>query len=172
MGGGGGGYTGGITKADKLKELAKQRISKLTGYEKSFNIFMPHAWDYDEEYERLLNLLEGVEGFEYKDYSVPKDDPIETKTESKKELEEALERQIQAVSVVVVPAGMYAAHREWIEKEIQIARRLGKPIVAVRPRGSERMPEIVEKNADEIVGWNKDSIVDAIRRVRSKHEEQ
>jgi hypothetical protein len=58
-----------------------------------------------------LNLLEGVEGFEYKDYSVPKDDPIETKTESKKELEEALERQIQAVSVVVVPAGMYAAHR-------------------------------------------------------------
>ena len=170
MGGGGGGYTGGITKADKLKELAKQRISKLTGEEKSYNIFIPHAWDYDEEYQRLLNLLEGVEGFEYRDYSVPKDDPIETKTESKKELEEALERQIQAVSVVVVPAGMYAAHREWIEKEIQIARRLGKPIVAVRPRGSERMPEVVEKNADEIVGWNKDSIVDAIRRVRSKNE--
>ena len=87
MGGGGGGYTGGITKADKLKELAKQRISKLTGDEKSCNIFIPHAWDYDEEYQRLLNLLEGVEGFEYKDYSVPKDDPIETKTESKKELE-------------------------------------------------------------------------------------
>lgn len=170
MGGGGGGYTGGITKADKLKELAKQRISKLTGEEKSCNIFIPHAWDYDEEYQRLLNLLEGVEGFEYKDYSVPKDDPIETKTESKKELEEALERQIQAVSVVVVPAGMYAAHREWIEKEIQIARKLGKPIIAVRPQGSERMPEIVEKNADEIVGWNKDSIVDAIRRVRNKDE--
>jgi hypothetical protein len=32
------------------------------------------------------------------------------------------------------------------------------------------MPEVVEKNADEIVGWNKDSIVDAIRRVRSKNE--
>jgi hypothetical protein len=39
MGGGGGGYTGGITKADKLKELAKQRISKLTGDEKeTFNL--------------------------------------------------------------------------------------------------------------------------------------
>lgn len=171
MGGGGGGYTGGITKAEKLKELANKRISKLTGDEKACNIFIPHAWDYDEEYQRLLNLLEGVEGFEYKDYSVPRDDPIETKTESKKELEEALERQMQAASVVVVPAGMYAAHREWIEKEIQLARKLGKPIVAVRPWGSERMPEVVERNADEIVGWNKDSIVDAIRRVRSKNEE-
>ncbi len=49
---------------------------------------------------------------------------------------------------------------------------IAKPIVAVRPWGNERMPEIVEKNADEIVGWNKDSIVDAIRRVRSKNEGQ
>ncbi len=45
-------------------------------------------------------------------------------------------------------------------------------IVTLRPWGSERMLEIVEKNADEIVGWNKESIVDAIRWIRSKDERQ
>ncbi|HZK61317.1 MAG TPA: TIR domain-containing protein, partial [Anaerovoracaceae bacterium] len=140
MGGVEGGYTGGISKAEKLKELATKRISELTENEIKCHVFIPHAWDYEEKYEKILDLLDGVEDFEYKDYSVPKDDPLETN--STKELEEALERQIKAASVVIVPAGMYASHREWIQKEIQIAKKLGKPIVAVRPWGSNKMPQI------------------------------
>ncbi|MCK5602272.1 TIR domain-containing protein [Candidatus Pacearchaeota archaeon] len=164
MGGSGLSRNGDLTGAEKLKEIARR---KLLG-EKICDIFIPHAWDYDEEYDRLVKLLEGVEGFEFRDYSVPKEYPLEA--DSIRELEEALENQIKSVSVVVVPAGMYAAHREWIEKEIQIAKRLEKPIVAVQPWGSERIPQIVEQNADEIVGWNKESIVEAIRRVRSRDE--
>jgi GTPase Era involved in 16S rRNA processing len=163
MGGGGGAYTGGITDGDKLEDLAKKRLSKLEGDAKTYNIFVPHSWDYDDEYQRLIGLLDGVDDFGYKDYSVPKDDPIDANT--KKQLEEALREQILHSTVVLVPAGMYVNHREWIQREIDIAKEMHKPIIAVKPRGNERMPEFVTQNADEVVGWNKDSIVAAIRRV-------
>ncbi|MFQ6060116.1 MAG: TIR domain-containing protein [Thermoplasmata archaeon] len=169
MGGGGGGYTGGIRDSDELRDAARRRISETAGEERTYNVFIPHAWDYEEEYQRLLSLLEDVEDFDFRDYSIPRDDPLETATDA--ELEEALRNQIRPVSVVVVPAGMYAAHRRWIEKEIEIARELRKPIVAVRPWGSQMMPRIVEESADEVVGWHKEFIVDAIRRVRRDYDE-
>jgi hypothetical protein len=38
----------------------------------------------------------------------------------------------------------------------------GIPIIAVKPRGAERIPLIIQNNADVIVGWNSDSIVNNI----------
>ena len=43
-------------------------------------------------------------------------------------------------------------------------RRIGCPVIGVKPWGNERMPTLVQDNAKEIVGWTTDSIVDAIRR--------
>ena len=134
MGGGGGGYTGGIDRANNLEDMARRRLAEVG---RICNIFVPHAWDYEGDYQRLLGLLNGVEGFEFKDYSVPKEEPLEGGTN--KELEDALRRQMISSSVVVIPAGMYVHYREWIQKEIQLAKELGKPIIAVRPWGSELM---------------------------------
>ena len=87
---------------------------------------------------------------------------------SDKELEEGIERQVRNASVVVAPAGMYASHSKWIEKEIEIAKKYNKPIVVVRPHGGEKMPKVLTENADEIVGWRGDSIRDAVKRARDK----
>lgn len=160
MGGSGGSYTGGISKPEKLQEMAKQRIEQG----ELCDVFIPHAWDYDEDYDRIKDFLDEDEDVTYRDYSVPKEDPLNAKTD--KELELALENQIKSVSVVVVPGGMYGAHRKWIEKEIDIAKKYNKPIVAIYPWGSERMPKVISENADEIVGWNGNSIREAIKRVR------
>lgn len=159
MGGSGITQNGDITTAEKLKELARKKL--LEG--KICDVFIPHAWDYSDDYERIKSFLDEDESLCYRDYSIPSEAPLDVK--SKKELEEALENQIRSVSVVIVPAGMYAAHREWIEKEIEIAKKYDKPIVAVSPWGSERIPTIVSENADEIVGWSGSSIRDAIKRV-------
>jgi hypothetical protein len=65
--------------------------------------------------------------------------------------------------VFVIIAGMYAAHSAVIAFELKWARIFGKPIVAVCPRGNERLPADVQRQANVIVGWSGASVVQAIR---------
>jgi len=78
----------------------------------------------------------------------------------KKELDE----QIRPVNCVIVISGMYVAYRYWIQTEIDIATSYGKPIIGIKPWGQERIPQAVQDVAVEMVGWNTDSIVSAVRR--------
>lgn len=41
-----------------------------------YNIFISHSWTYSDTYDRLIDLLNSDPGFYYRNYSVPKDDPI------------------------------------------------------------------------------------------------
>jgi len=59
---------------------------------------------------------------------------------------------------------LYVSYSYWIQREIELAIDFGKPIIGVKPWGSERVPLKVRDAADEIVGWRTQSIVDAIRR--------
>lgn len=127
-----------------------------------YAVFVSHSWDYDQEYARLVRLLEEANRFEFRDYSVPKEEKFETDTDE--ELKEVLrQKQIKPSSVVVVLAGLYSTHSDWIGKEIRIAEEEGKPILGVEPWGNNRKSNYVEQHADEMVSWNTDSIVDEIR---------
>ena len=74
-----------------------------------------------------------------------------------------LRNQIRPVNCVLIISGMYAAHRKWIQAEIDIAQSYAKPIVGIRPWGSQRIPTVVQEAAHEMVGWNTSTIVKAIR---------
>ena len=128
---------------------------------RTYNLFISHAWDYNSDYYNLINLLDNYPYFSYKNYSVPEHDALDTKTN--KELEEALNRQIAPTSVVLIIAGMYYNHRKWIQKEIDIAKAKGKPIIVIRPRGAERMPSELISDEYIRVNWNSTSIVKPIK---------
>lgn len=130
-------------------------------YLREYNLFISHPWTKDDEYSRLEEMLDNCIYFKYKNYSVPKTDPLDVNTD--KELEEALERQIKPASIVLVLAGMYYNHRRWIQKEIEIAKKYNKPIVAIKPWGQLKFPCELISESNDIVGWNTSSIVDAIR---------
>ena len=66
---------------------------------------------------------------------------------------------------VLVLSGMYAAHRYWIGRELDLALERDKPIIGIWPRGATRTPKTVWDVADEMVGWRTASIVAAVRRV-------
>jgi hypothetical protein len=133
-----------------------------TDRRQDYPIFVSHSWDYDQEYARLVRLLEKANRFDFRNYSVPEEENFDT--ESDEELERVLrEKQIKPSSVVVVLAGLYSTHSQWIGKEIEIAESEGKPILGVEPWGNDRTSNHVEQHADEMVGWNKDSITDSIR---------
>ena len=123
-----------------------------------YRLFISHAWKYNAEYDRLIDYLGDAENFDYANYSVPEHDPVDGN------IEEALRKQIRPVEVVLILAGMYVSHSDWIQFEIDFADLLGKPIIGIKPWGSERIPQAVQDKAQEIVRWNTSSIVSAIRR--------
>ena len=70
---------------------------------------------------------------------------------------------MQYASVVIILAGVYATYSDSIQLEIEVAKELGKPILAIELYGSERSSQVVKSAADRIVSWNTNSIVNAIR---------
>ncbi len=129
-----------------------------------YNLFISHSWSYSDAYDKLVTLLDDAKYFSYRNYSVPKDDPIHNANNSK-ELYEAIKQQVRYANVVIILAGVYSSYSKWIDKEIEIAQDLGKPILAIEPWGSERTSVRVKNAADKIVKCNTNSIVDGIREI-------
>lgn len=127
-----------------------------------YNLFISHSWTYSNAYDGLVSLLDNNPFFAYKDYSVPKENPIHN-SPFEYQLKEAIRRKMQPASCVIVLAGVYATYSKWINIEVALAKEMNKKIIAVVPRGSERISMVVRNAADEIVGWNTDSIIRAIR---------
>ena len=133
----------------------------------TYNLFLSHSWAYGDAYERLIELLNARAYFSYKDYSVPKNDPIHN-APNQQALYDAIMRQIAPCHVVIIMAGKYATYSKWINNEIQIANSgfaSPKPILGVEPWASEQTSSVVKENADLIVGWNTESIVRGIRQL-------
>ncbi len=126
------------------------------------NLFISHRWSYPCFYNRIVALLRKRRYFRFKDYSVPRECAIhDARTDA--ELIAAIRRKMLPCSVVIITAGVHATKSKWMKKEIQIAQRLSKPILAVKPRGSKRTSVRVKDAADRIVKWNTESIVCGIR---------
>lgn len=133
---------------------------------KTHKLFISHSWQYSDAYIKLCNLLDKRTYFDYTNYSVPKDSPIHTNG-TDKELIEAITNKIRLCNVVLIMAGKYSTYSKWINKEILIANKSflnPKPIIGIKPRASTVVSSVVRKNAVEIVGWNTESVIDAVRR--------
>lgn len=127
-----------------------------------YNVFISHAWNYSDDYDRVVQFLDGAPNFDYLNLSVPSHDGIDA--DDTHELKKLLRDQMRTANVFLIICGMYVSHSDWIDFEISFARRIGRPIIGIKPWGSERLPIAVQNAATEIVGWQRDSIVSAIRR--------
>ena len=130
---------------------------------KTYDLFLSHVWRKTDnsEYYRLEKLLNEANFFYWRNYSVPEQDPLGTKTD--RELRQALDRQIRPINCFLVVSGMYVYHRKWIQEEIDIALSYGKPIIGIVPWGQVRVPMEVKNVAKTMVSWQTTSIVSAIR---------
>ena len=104
------------------------------------HVFVSHSWHYSGHYQTLREWIFdtpwsiGQASLNLRDYSVPKDDPIHN-ARTERELREAIYRKIERSHVIVIPTGMYANYSKWIGKEINGAKTMSKPILAVNPWG-------------------------------------
>lgn len=130
------------------------------------NLFISHSWQYPDAYEGVCNLLDNRSYFYYKNFSVPKDDPVHTNGTDKK-LTEAIYNRLRLCHVVLIMGGVYSTYSKWINKEILIANKrflIPKPIIGIKPWKQTNISSVVRDNSLEIVGWNTESIVAAIRK--------
>ncbi len=127
---------------------------------RTYHVFICHDWEYSDDYHRICDFLDGAPNFSWKNLSVPGHDPLDTD----EMLQKNLRGQIRPADVMLVLAGMYTARSGWMDWEMEFARRIGQSIIGVMPWGNVQLPVVVQRNADEVVGWNTDSIVSAIRR--------
>ncbi len=144
-------------KTKKKKEKAKRR--KMS---KTYRLFISHSWTYGDAYDKVIDMIK-KQGILFYDHSVPKHNPIHT-TGTDKELEAAIEAKIKGTNCVLIMAGKYSTYSKWINKEIEIAKKYNKPIIAIRPWAALQASSVVQLNASEIVGWNSSSIANAIEK--------
>lgn len=130
---------------------------------REYRLFISHAWDYHDDYKRMVNLLENAPNFNWSNYSVPKHDPAHGNSTSA--LKAQLINQMKFAKVIIVLAGVYASHSDWIQFEMDKANEWDRPVLGVRRWGSQRMSTAVRDASDEVVGWNTPSIVSAVRRL-------
>lgn len=122
-------------------------------------VFISHRWGKDD-YDKIKEWLDRPNYYHFADYSISVDKKIEGLSDS--DLKEAIAEQIRQCSVFIVPTAIYVAYSDWIQFEIDTARKYKKPILAVTPNGQERESCYVINNATLVVGWRANSVIDGI----------
>lgn len=133
----------------------------------NYRLFISHAWKYNTDYRNLISLLNNAPYFSYYNYSAPKEKPLfpEGTPLTNKIIAEKIRDKISPSQIVIVISGMYGAYHDWMRFEVDTAISMGKPILGIYPYGNSVAPEYIRNCADEMVHWNTNSIVQAIRRL-------
>jgi len=122
-------------------------------------IFVSHSWKYNKDYNSLIRGFE-KQGFNYYNHSIPVDKAEDLKNE--KEIENKIKNQLLYSRCLLVLGGAYS-NKYWIKKEVEIAKSLGKKVIAVRPWNSNKIPKYLEESADEVIGFNSKAIIEKIK---------
>jgi hypothetical protein len=131
------------------------------------HVFISHHHKDDAEVGKLTTLL-AEKGYDIRNSS------IRAKPANQRRLDQGLVKEatirrllrmkISWAGTVMVLIGKETHSRPWVNWEIDQANKQGKRIVGVYVRGATDAdkPVALEKYASAIVGWNSDSIIDAI----------
>lgn len=126
------------------------------------NVFISHIHEDDEGIKEIKRLA-GEHGMIFKDASITADKPNSAKSEDYIKYE-ILAPRIKGAGVLVVYVSRDTKDSPWVDWEIEHAQRLGKRIVGIWAYGEKdcELPKPLEDYADAVVGWNGESIIDAI----------
>lgn len=129
---------------------------------KTYSLFISHSWGHVDDLKNLRRLLESRGYFHVEFEEASPAEPIDSNNSAY--IRRRLRDKISNSDIVLGIAGMYASYSAWMRWELDTAIEKGVPIVGVIPRGQERVSSVVSSRAKEVVRWNTDSIVEAIRK--------
>lgn len=136
----------------------------------TYDIFITHAWRYHEDWTRVGELLDDCSGLNWRNFSVPWHDPaMDPNSEvGGRFIRNWLESQIVPAAGVLLLNSVYATNsaRHWITLEIEMARRHGKPVIALPSFGEADVLPEVRALADSVAQWDGVAIIGAIEATR------
>jgi hypothetical protein len=116
----------------------------------------------------VFEYLESDANFYYQNYSTPDRRPASGDKES---LREDLRKQIAPVEIVIVPSGLARKHGDLILFQMNFAKAADKPVLMLEPYGTQmQIPKALRDLADEVIEWNKRTLIDVIRK-QARHED-
>lgn len=126
------------------------------------NVFISHIHEDDEGLPRLKNLA-AQHGMICRDGSITKG-KFNSATNEDYIKYQILAPRIRWASVLVVYISPETKDSDWVNWEIEYAHKEGKRIVGVWEWGEKdcELPEALQRYADAVVGWNGESIIEAI----------
>ncbi|MHB2025085.1 MAG: TIR domain-containing protein [Elusimicrobiota bacterium] len=126
------------------------------------NVFMSHVHEDDPVLGDMKKLL-GTQGYDIRDGSIDSSKPNEATNEDYIK-NQILAPRIQWASTMIVLISPETHTSKWVEWEIEYAAKLGKRIVGVFVRGGmdSDVPKNLDLYGDAVVGWNSESVVDAL----------
>jgi len=129
---------------------------------REFKVFISHSWTRSGHLNRLQNLLvtRGYFPVIFTESSIY--NPINSMNEPY--VRKRLAERIQESHIMLVIGAVYATRSEWMPWEMKAAQLYDVPIIGVIPWGNRYVSTVVQQHAVEIVRWNTESIVAAIRR--------
>jgi len=131
------------------------------------HLFISHHHRDDALVDKFTKLL-GSKGWDVRNSSIrakpANQQRLDNGMVSDSVIRRLLRMKVSWASTVVVLIGKQTHQRPWVNWEIDQAHAQGKRIVGVYEQGGKEsdIPESLEKYASAIVGWNSNSIVDAI----------
>lgn len=131
---------------------------------KTYNLFISHSWDHLDDLENLRTLLEERGFFNVDFLEVTPENKF--KSDNIYYLHACVKPLIKKADVVIGLAGVYASYSDWMQWELDTAIENNIPILGVIPWGQERVSTVVQDRADDIVRWNTESIIEAIRNLK------
>ena len=128
---------------------------------RTYNVFISHSWDYASDLMGLRRLLIERGYFNVQFEEVPPHEPINSYNDNY--IKSVIRKKLTESDVVIGMAGLYGSYSGWMKWELETAKAMGKPILAVIPWGQTRTSLVVQNLANKTVHWNTESIVAAIR---------
>lgn len=126
------------------------------------DVFISHVHEDDEALQHLKNLAQ-KSGLKIRDASIDSSSPNDASNPEYIK-SEILAPGIKWASTLLVLVSPDTHESEWVEWEIEYAQKQGKRIVGVWARGAKDsdLPKNLDRYASAVVGWDSDSVVDAI----------
>ena len=131
------------------------------GLRAEYKLFISHYFKENDEYKRLIELLDDNISIQYSCSSIPVS--YKYRSLSKMQLEDQLRIQIKSSHCFLALDGVYLASPEWVEYELKVAGKLGIPIIGIKQMKSKDISPIISGYAKIIIGWNIDALVAAIK---------
>ena len=126
------------------------------------NVFISHIHEDDEGLRRIKDLAQR-HGLTVRDSSITSDKPNAAHNPDYIK-SSILAPHIRWASVLVVYVSPDTKKSDWVNWEIEYAHKQGKRIVGIWEWGAKdcELPDALDRHGDAVVGWNGESIVDAI----------